>query len=252
MKVVLFLLIFTISTAKLLSQNYNLIGKIEADSLAAYQINIVNITRETGTVTSKNGVFSLPVYLRDSIVFSSLIHEFKALRVSKKDLKDTLRIRLKQQINQLPEVVLNPYDLSGDFLIDVPKIKVSHIDQTAYGFGTVRRLTPLQQEIYFVQTSGAVGILMMHLNGQMKQLKRRIAINKEVLKQLKIRPYLTEDLLRNHLDINPIYRDDFAYFCSKDPELISVIGQDKLKVIEILIEKSEEYKASKYALEPND
>lgn len=252
MKVVLLVLVFTISTVDLLSQNQILKGEIEADSLTSYQINIVNITQETGTVTSKNGAFSLAVNLRDSIVFSSLIHEFKALRVSKEHLKDTLRVRLKQQINQLPEVVLNPYDLSGDVLIDVPKIKVSHIDQTAYGFGTVRRLTPIQQEVYFVQTTGVVGILMMHLNGQMKQLKRRIAINEKVVKQLKIRPYLTEGLLRDQLDINPIYRDDFAYFCSKDPELISVIGQDKLKMIEMLIEKSVKYKASKYALEPND
>lgn len=252
MKVVLLVLVFTISTANLLSQNHMLTGRIEADSLTSYQITIVNITQETGTVTSKKGIFSLAVNLRDSIVFSSLIHEFKAQRVSKKDLKDTLRVRLKQQINQLPEVVLMPYDLSGDVLIDLPKIKVSHIDQTAYGFGTIRRLTPIQQEVYFVKTTGAVGILMMHLNGQMKQLKRRIAINKKMVKQLKIRPYLTEDLMRDQLDINPIYRDDFAYFCSKDPELISVIGQDKLKMIEMLIEKSVKYKASKYALEPND
>lgn len=252
MKIFLLLSFLVLSSTQLFSQSHQLRGKIEADSIQHYQINIVNITQETGTTTAKDGSFVLPVEINDSIVFSSLIHEFKALRVRKKHLEESLQIHLKPQINQLPEVVLKPYDLSGDFLIDVPKIKVSHIDQTSYGFGTVRRLTPIQQEMYFVQTTGLIGQLTMRLNGQMKLLKRRIEINNKIKKQLRLRPYITENLMQNKLKINPIYRDDFAYFCSDDPELMAIIGEDKLKMIEMLMEKSEAFKKSKYDLVPHE
>lgn len=246
----LFLLVFNL--IQLFSQNQELRGKISADSIQYYQINIVNITQESGTTTAKDGSFNLPVQLNDSIVFSSLIHEFKAIRVNKTHLEKPFQIHLKPQINQLPEVVLKPYDLSGDFLIDVPKIKVSHIDQTNYGFGTVRRLSRIEQELYFVQTTGLVGQVIMRFNGQMEQLRRRIEINNKIKKQLKLRPYITESLMQNQLKINPIYRDDFAYFCSDDPELMSTIGEDKLKMIEMLMKKSETFKKSKYNLVPHE
>ncbi|MGO1751933.1 MAG: hypothetical protein ACTHYV_05530 [Psychroflexus sp.] len=252
MKIFLLLSFLVLSSTQLFSQNHQLRGKIKADSIQHYQINIVNITQETGTTTAQDGSFVLPVKINDSIVFSSLIHEFKALRVNEKHLEETLQIHLKPQINELPEVVLKPYDLSGDFLIDVPKIKVSHIDQTSYGFGTVRRLTPIQQEMYFVQTTGLVGQVIMRFNGQMEQLKRRIEINNKVKKQLRLRPHITENLMRNQLKINPIYKDDFAYFCSDDPELMAIIGEDKLKMIEMLMEKSEAFKKSKYDLVPHE
>lgn len=252
MKIFFLSFILVFNCIQLFSQSKELRGEILADSIQYYQVNIVNITQETGTTTAKDGHFVLAVNLNDSIVFSSLIHEFKALKVNEEHLKKPLKIHLNPQINELPEVVLKPYDLSGDILIDVPKIKVSHIDQTNYGFGTVRRLTPLQQEMYFVQTTGVVGQVIMQLNGQMEQLRRRIEINNKIRKQLKIRPYITEELMQNHLKINPIYRDDFAYFCSEDPELLAILGEDKLKMIEMLMEKSEAFKKSKYDLVPHE
>ncbi|MGO1752192.1 MAG: hypothetical protein ACTHYV_06845, partial [Psychroflexus sp.] len=117
----LLVLCLFIAVSGLAQQRY-LRGQIIADSIQYYQVNIVNITQETGTLTSQNGTFKLAVDLNDSIVFSSLVHEFQSLVVTNSTLSKPVDIKMKRQINELPEVVVNAYDLSGELGQDVIQV----------------------------------------------------------------------------------------------------------------------------------
>lgn len=227
-------------------------GKVIADSLENYQINIVNITNKLGTTTRKDGSFKLQAEANDSVVFSSVKHEFTYIIVQDSDLKSSIKVPLTVAINELPEVVLNPYNLTGDINKDIANIKVNHIDQTNFGFSKPRRLNDVEREVYAMQTTGAIGLLIMQLNGQMASLKRRIKFNEERQNQAKILPHITDTLMLNFFKLDLAYKEDFAYFCAGDPELLKKIGGDQLELLEAIKAKVPLYISSNYDLNSTD
>ncbi|WP_207038933.1 hypothetical protein [Psychroflexus sp. ALD_RP9] len=235
------------------AQNY-FEGKIIADSLENYQINIVNITNKQGTTTRKNGRFSIPAEVNDSVVFSSVKHEFAYRIVKASDFNQVVEIPLKVEINELPEVILNSYDLTGDVAKDISQVKVEYIDQKArFGFSKPRRLSPVQRQIYAVQTSGPLALMIMQFNGQMASLKRRIKYAQEQRNQQLVLPFITDSLMVNFFKLDLMYKDDFAYYCAEDSQLLNLVRQnDRLKIMEAIKAKVALYRKSKYNLKQSN
>ncbi len=225
-------------------------GLIVADSLDNYQVNIVNINNKQGTTNLKSGEFVIPAQVNDSIVFSSVKHDFAYHIVKDSDFNHPIKIKLSVAINELEEVVLSQYDLTGDIAKDANEVEEKYIDQAQrFGFAKPRRLTPVQREVYAVQTSGPLAVLMMHLNGQMASLKRRIKFAENQQNQRLVLPYITDSLLLNFFKLELDYKDDFAYYCAEDPELLSLVRQkDRLRIMEAIKAKVAPYRKTKYVL----
>ncbi|MHA7055846.1 peptidase associated/transthyretin-like domain-containing protein [Aquimarina sp. M1] len=99
-------------------------GKIINDSLTSKSINIINITKGIGAINDRAGFFQIMAATGDTIVFSSVQHDQKSHVVTKKDLKQAnLSIRLAIKVNELEEVTISQYDLSGEIKEDVKNIK---------------------------------------------------------------------------------------------------------------------------------
>lgn len=250
-KMCLFFLIFLCGVT-VFSQQKILKGHILADSLDVYKINIVNITQENGTTTTQNGQFSLAVHLRDSIVFSSLVYEFHSLIVNSSHFEKPVKISLERQINALPEVVLMPYDLSGQLDKDVMQIPTYHLDQKHLGFKIPRRLNYPESELKRVKkfsigivNSIPIDYIIMRMNGQLAELERyKKNIQSEKLKDAVLN-YFTPDYITESLGIDSLYVDDFMYFCIKDLRFIQTFRTDKLAVFDLLKMKAETYNLRK-------
>ncbi|MGB2088396.1 MAG: hypothetical protein ACPHVL_07115 [Psychroflexus salarius] len=253
MKVSLLAIFCLLGLSICFAQNY-FEGKIIADSLENYQINIVNITNKQGTTTRKNGRFSILAEVNDSVVFSSVKHEFAYRIIKASDFNQVVEVPLKVEINELPEVVLNPYDLTGDVAKDISQVDVEYIDQKArFGFSKPRRLSPVQRQVYAVQTSGPLALMIMQFNGQMASLKRRIKYAKEQKNQQLVLPFITDSLMVNFFKLDLIYKDDFAYFCAEDSQLLNLVRQkDRLKIMEAIKTKVVPYRKSKYNLKQSN
>lgn len=234
------------------SQQKILKGRILADSLEVYKINTVNITQEIGTTTKPNGEFSLAVYLRDSIVFSSLVHAFHSLIFITSDLEKPIEISLGRQINNLPEVVLTPYDLSGQLDKDITQVPTYHLDQTRLGFKIPRRLNYPKSELKRVKrfsiglaNSIPIDYIIMLMNGQLSELER-YKKNIQLKKQKDaILTYFTPDYITESLGIDSLYVDGFMYFCIEDLQFIQIFKTDKLAVLDSLKMKVETYNLRK-------
>lgn len=222
----------------LTAQETSIQGKIYADSISQYQVNVINIDQKIGNVSNSNGEYQIKANLGDSILFTSLQHKTYTLKVEENNLKTPTSIFMELQVNELPEVTLRQYDLSGDLSKDIDQVRVNFVDQRQFGFGVPRQLDKIDREIYTANTSsGGVPLtpLINWITGETKMLEKRkenafVQSNKN-----KVLRNVSSQLITKDLRIPKMYIEDFAYFCAEDQHTMSVVNQnDPLALIDEL------------------
>ena len=94
-------------------------------------INIYNSTTQKGTVTDKEGEFQLQVGINDRVLVTALQFQSFTIIVDKGVIEsETMNIYLNPAVNQLEEVIVRPYDLSGNIVADVNRVKTYTINPT--------------------------------------------------------------------------------------------------------------------------
>jgi hypothetical protein len=212
-------------------------GKIYADSISDYQVNIINIDQQIGSVSNTKGEYEIRARLGDSILFTSLQHRTYTLVVEENNLKTTTSIFLEMQVNELPEVTLNQYHLSGDLTKDINQVKVDFIDQRQFGFGVPRELDKIDREIYASGSGGflSVGALINTFTGYAEQLKKRKANAVVTSNKNRILRNVSSNLITKDLKVPKLYIEDFAYYCAEDEHTISIMDKnDPLALIDEL------------------
>jgi len=81
-------------------------GKVYDDAATVNGAKIVNITQQILTYTNDKGDFQIDATVGDSIVFSSLFHFEKTIKVTKSSFDDVMVVELKKIVNELDEVEL--------------------------------------------------------------------------------------------------------------------------------------------------
>ncbi len=104
-------------------------GKITAqkeDDLEG--ITIYNQSSQKGTVTNADGNFEIEVAENDRLYVTALQYQSFTVVVDKGIIdKLKMNIFMNPYVNQLDEVVVRPYDLSGNIRVDVKKIPTYNI-----------------------------------------------------------------------------------------------------------------------------
>ena len=100
-------------------------------------IVVYNNTAQRGTVTSETGTFDIAVARNDELVIQSL--QFAPIIV----IVDAgivssgrMSITLRETVNVLDEIIVRPYDLTGDIVADVNRVRT--IDPVPFTGGQIR------------------------------------------------------------------------------------------------------------------
>lgn len=121
------------------AQNINRVeisGKIVVDSDDLEGITIYNTSAKKGVLTDENGLFKVSVALNDIIEFRALQFQDFTVTIDKNIIKTKkMTVFLVEKINKLDEVVILPYDLSGNLLVDIESVKTFNPDLDAIYFG---------------------------------------------------------------------------------------------------------------------
>ncbi|MCC1483945.1 carboxypeptidase-like regulatory domain-containing protein [Winogradskyella immobilis] len=92
-------------------------------------ITVFNESSNRGTVTDEKGAFTIEVALNETLVFSAL--QFKKFKITIDeriiDSKKVL-VQLVEKINRLDEVIILPYDLSGNLNVDLEAVRTYNVD----------------------------------------------------------------------------------------------------------------------------
>lgn len=92
-------------------------------------ITIYNKNSGKGSVSTEKGNFSIYAKLNDSLYFSALQYKDLLFVVDEQTVKSrTLNVEIVENINDLPEVVVKPHDLTGRLDVDAVNIKTVKLD----------------------------------------------------------------------------------------------------------------------------
>jgi hypothetical protein len=95
-------------------------GKVTNLNKGIADVHVMNTTSNRATITDEEGRFSIATKLNDTILFSAVQYKRMTLVVSRAMLESrSIIVPLEEFINELDEVVVRPYDLSGDLSRDM-------------------------------------------------------------------------------------------------------------------------------------
>lgn len=229
-------------------------GQVLEDSIGVSSVHILNLSANRATISDDQGYFEISAGIGDTLLVSAIRYERQSFSASRQMLETgLLKIYLTPFVNQLEEVVLWPYNLSGDLgrdLTNIPKEETV----SATSLGLPNALVPVKtksERMLFEATSGT-GLIPLNpilngISGRTRMLKRRLARNRAYQQTVAVRARYSDSLFVNVLGIPAIRIPDFMYFCEVDPRFGALAGnEDRLRMWGFLREKSGKYRKNNH------
>ncbi len=232
-------------------------GKVISDSVQVESIHILNLTKAFGTISDEAGFFEIKANPGDTIVFSSIKHHQKNHIVEEKDIKlASLEVTLEIKVNELDEVLLSPYNLSGKVREDMDRVKTyesnlpifnfKELDETPFineqGAKTIKNPLVVDEMDATPVNFIAVGRMIISLFKK-KEGKR----SKEVVIP-KISDFYNTDFFVKELEIPETDLYNFLEYLNENPKTKEALkSANELYILGYLISQSKVFK-EKYAI----
>lgn len=219
-------------------------------------ISVFNLNTNRGTVTNTTGQFNIAVALNDSITVSSLQFQSFTVVIDQGILTTRqMNIRLNEVVNLLPEVVVRPYNLTGNISVDINRLAVAKVPDTLTAVNTQgiyfesdaapnRYSAPRNEALAMSQTRLVNGINFVNLF-------REILISSKIDQIQRPQSRVTADVRALYDD--EFFRENFDIKLENIPDFINYADQNGLQeemlregnemdLIEFLLNQSKRYK----------
>ncbi|GMN10470.1 hypothetical protein MTsPCn9_35360 [Croceitalea sp. MTPC9] len=231
-------------------------GKVIAKDKDVTGVVVQNISNESAVITDVDGNFSIRVSLNDTLVFSAVQFKRKVVPITTSFYNSSfLTVPLEEFVNELREVVVQPFNLSGSLdsditglelekdvsaeALELPNANVKIITQSE------RKLQEASKGMYSLRNPLAVNInpIINAITGRTKMLKNRVNVDKAYARTQSVQNFYIDSIFMSDLKIPYEKIDDFMYFCEVDSSFQATVDtHDKLKIWEFLIQKSIVYR----------
>ena len=249
----LLLLLFTINSYSQDDKLFEIEGKIYSLNKPVNNIHVVNLTKGFGTISDDNGSFKLLVAVNDEVLFSSIQHEKKTIKIETAHFKNRkIFVTIIPSVTILDEVFI--HGLSGNLSVDInqtpidtiPKMNFTFDKQDIYRFNksypTHYDRTPnslaFTDPTYMRGAGGSASIpdfRLIRIQKLKRELKKKKNFSKKLISEFGMDFFLKD--LKIHRDSIELFID----FC-ENKNLFSVYQSDqKLKAIEILTEQRDKF-----------
>ncbi|WP_297765686.1 carboxypeptidase-like regulatory domain-containing protein [uncultured Muriicola sp.] len=254
-----FFLCFFLAFHLLSAQSYfikSLEGRVIFDSKGIPDVHIMNTSAGKATISDEEGRFTIDVTMGDTLLFSAVQYKRKSLVISASILESKMAyIRLEEFVNELDEVVVRPYNLSGDLIRDMQQMKIDPV-VTASTLGLPNAyVKPMMQSERLLREASlgpfSIGMLtsipfnplINAISGRTKMLKKRVARDKKYLLSQRVRNYYPDSIFVKRLGIPEASIADFMYYCEVDENFDSIVAtEDHIKILNLLVLKSRDYR----------
>ena len=224
-------------------------GKVYSESGDVAATHVLNITSDKASITDIDGFFSITAKLNDTLVFSAIQYKRKTMVVTRGVLESKmLYVPLEDAITELDEVIVMPYNLTGDMTLDLDRMQIEPV-VTASTLGLpnayVKLPTQAERELYAATANPFMSFdpLINVITGRTKMLKARMARNKKYNRTLRVRAFYADSLYRTEFKIPEDNIADFMHFCEVDPDFQTVVDtHDRFKIWEFMRKKSMVYR----------
>ncbi len=228
-------------------------GKIIVDELQPDAIHILNQTQNLGVISNQDGFFAIRAKQGDTLVVSSIQFALQKHIVQQKDLDaDRLEIILDIAVNELEEVRISQYSLTGrleDDILNIPthtehlpfwnaaELKQMGVGAFDDGQSPVNNLV-LRNEmsttaVDFMAIGKRIGGVFKNKN------KRKIREVPSILTDVYSQEFFIEGLKIPEAE----YYNFLEYLNEQPGIMLALRSPDKLKTLEYIIEKSQRFRS---------
>lgn len=240
-------------------QRIEIQGKIIVDRNDLEGVTVFNKSSNKGTVTDKEGLFTIDVALNDQLEFSALQFQNFTVTISQEIIdRKELTAYLVEQINKLDEVLILPHKLTGDLFTDTQSVELvnPNLDALYFGLDNLDKIEflddhltgvhniamPERRLVYGVNMVDVVGLLFKSI---FKPKEKKIVAPSEYRKS--ILEVYTKEYLSLILNIKNEDIVEFVYYVEENEFDISLLGPKReFEFIDFLKQKEKEFVTIKY------
>ncbi|MEM9363811.1 MAG: hypothetical protein AAGA43_14320 [Bacteroidota bacterium] len=231
-------------------------GRVEAPGKDVVGVVIQNITSQNAVITSLDGRFGIQVQVGDTLVFSAVQFKRKTLPINQVLFNTSfVTVRLEEFVNELEEVVVRPYNLSGNLGEDLGSLQLEKdVSAEALGLPNAGVRIKTQSERKLQEAAGPkfnVGMILSPplnpiinaITGRTKMLKNRVKLDNTYARTQRVQDFYVDSLFVATFKIPKEKIEDFMYYCEVDQEFQDVVdSRDKLRILDYMIVKSRAYR----------
>ncbi len=225
-------------------------GRVINEGKGISDVHVMNTSRSRATITNANGEFAITASVNDTILFSAVQYKKKTIVVNSSMLESIeIIITLEDFVNELDEVVLRPYDLSGDLARDMGQMNTGQIvTASTLGLPNAYAIPKSQPERHLYEATSGSGLVPLNpiinaISGRTKYLKKVLERERKYARTDRVREFYADSLFVQELKIPEAKIDDFMFYCEVDYNFSTVVDtHDRLKIWEYLKMKSTIYR----------
>lgn len=223
-------------------------------------ISIFNINSREGTISNSEGKFVISVAENDTIkVFAVQFQEFSVI-IDKRVLETKrLNIYVSELVNRLPEVIVSPYDITGDLNTDIKMLKVIQLPvnvEVEYPkdiYANVENVVdfnraPKNQALAFNQTRLVNGLNFVNLfklvliSNKQNDISNPYSKSTEAV-DVELRQLYNDEFFKENFKIELENIPDFIYYADRNGLEEEMLRKgNELDLIDFLMEQSKKYK----------
>jgi len=228
----------------------SLLGRVVDKGEAVADVHVLNISAGKATITNEEGYFALPAQKGDTLLFSAVQLKRTVLVVTPAMLQSQgIIVPIDEYVNVLDEVVVMPYNLTGDISRDLqqmPGDKVLVASTLGLPNAYVKPATQTERKLHEATTGGGIVPLNPVINaisGRTRYLKEMLAVERTYARTQRVRNFYPDSLFVIELKIPETKIADFMYYCEVDTLFQGVVDTaDRLQIWEFLKRKSQHYR----------
>ena len=240
---------FFICAASLQAQDTSskeIAGRVSSADGDVAATHVLNISLQKAAITDIDGFFTITAGLNDTLVFSAVQFQRKELVMTKELLvSKSLYINLEPSLNALDEVVVMPFNLSGELGRDMNRIEIDP-PLTAASLGLpnafVKKMSQAERKAFSARSGGPLLTALNALTGETKRLRLISDREAKYSRTEFIRKAYHDSLYVKQLKIPADKINDFMYFCEVDSSFAALDEKDNLSIWEFMLQKSVAYR----------
>lgn len=250
-------LIFFISLTMIAQTGVEITGKVNPPVGESPEgITVVNRTAQSATVVNEAGNFTIRVTAGDTLHFSALQFQDFSVVVDEGVVENRqLNVFISEAVTELPEVVVSPYDLSGNVQVDV---KIIPVVEAELPTPTAAEINPYENtfrpDSLVSPPNAAMRSGMIYSGMDFANIFRNIFTSRDVTTTVGSEEDIEEQILQLHedeffkeqLNIPQENIREFIYFAEDNgltPQMLK--PENEIILIEFLVAQSQKYKQLK-------
>ncbi|SDL79738.1 hypothetical protein SAMN04488034_11235 [Salinimicrobium catena] len=219
-------------------------------------ISVVNTTAMRATISNEAGLFQITAAEGDTLQFSALQFQDFSVIVDEGVINTRrLNVFVSEAVTELPEVVVTPYDLSGNVRVDVQIIPTEELDLPTKSAAEVN---PYEYEFrpdsLVSPPNAAMRSSMIYNGANFANIFRHIVSPRGVITNVdrderleeKLLELRSDDFYEEQLNIDDDQLKEFIYFAADNGLTKDMLKpKNEMQLIEFLVARSVEFNQMK-------